>query len=108
MPHAASLDELRKSVLFQNSVDVWIAACTETKTDWHDADGYRKFVRYLRDNSVSLQKYSLCVSDSESTDKQEREKAEFAKSLSENDLDGATYTIRLSDSAVSKIRSFWD
>ena len=102
-----SLDELRKKVIFQNSIDVWIALCHEKNNDWNSSDNYKNFIKYLHDKSLNLKKYSLCVSDAESMDEHARKKAKFAETLSENnDPNGATYTVRLNDPTVEIIRNF--
>jgi hypothetical protein len=33
-----SLDEIRKKVIFHNSVDVWIAACAEKNASWNNPE----------------------------------------------------------------------
>ncbi len=102
-----ALDELRGSVLFQNSVDVWIAACTERGADWKSVDRYREFIRYLRAGGMGLKKYSLCVSDAESADPHEKAKAAFSEEIKgTGDPDAVTYTIRLDDTAIRMIRGF--
>ena len=42
-----SLDEIRKKVIFHNSVDVWIAACFERNADWKEPQDYKKFIAHL-------------------------------------------------------------
>lgn len=92
--------------MFHNTIDVWIASCLERGSDWNDPDGYRRFVRHLRDGGMDLRDYRLCVGDAESPDARERRKAEFADSFAKDDPDGATYSIRMSDSVISRIRGF--
>ena len=102
-----TLEELRKKVIFQNSIDVWIASCEEKNSDWNNSENYKNFIKHLKDKNVNLKKYSLCVSDSESMDEHDREKAKFAETLSEDqDPDGETYTVKLNDSTLEIIRSF--
>ena len=102
-----SLDDLRKKVIFQNSIDVWIAACSEKNIEWDNQDSYKNFIKYLHDQNLNLKKYSLCVSDAESMDEFARKKAKFAEILSENqDPNGATYTVKLNDSALETIRAY--
>ena len=102
-----TLDDLRKKVIFQNSIDVWIAVCGEKNIDWNNHDNYRNFIKYLHDQNLNLKKYSLCVSDAESMDEFERTKAKFAEILNENqDPNGATYTVKLNDSALATIRAY--
>lgn len=101
------LDTLRERVAFQNSVDVWIALCSERGSSWDDPDQYRRFTRHLRENDTALRKYSLCVSDADSPDEHERRKAGFAKGLAESqDPDAGTYSIRLDDRTIGIVRAF--
>lgn len=102
-----TLDNLRSKVIFQNSVDIWIAACAEKKIPWNITQDYNKFIKYLQDKNINLKKYPLCVADSQSSNEQDRQKAKFAESLSENNPDVA-YTIKLDDSTLDIIRHFWD
>ena len=37
-----ALDEIRKKVIYQNTVDIWIAVCQEHGTDWNDTEKYRR------------------------------------------------------------------
>ena len=102
-----TLDELRKKVIFQNSIDVWIALCNEKNNDWNNSENYKNFIKYLHDKSLNLKKYSLCVSDAESMDELARKKAKFAETLSENnDPNSDTYTVKLNDPTVEIIRNF--
>ena len=39
-----ALDEIRKKVIYQNTVDIWIAACYEKDVDWNNTNGYKKFI----------------------------------------------------------------
>ena len=51
-----SLDEIRKKVIFHNSVDVWIAACKEKNIPWNNTDDYKKFIAHLLKNNLNLKK----------------------------------------------------
>ena len=42
-----ALDNIRKKVAYQNTVDIWIAMCQEQDTDWNSTEIYRKFIAYL-------------------------------------------------------------
>ena len=102
-----NLDDLRKKVIFQNSIDVWIAACAEKNSNWQEPENYKKFIKFLKSENVNFKKYSLCVSDAESMDEFDRKKVAFAEVLREsNDSDAQTYTVKLNDSAISAIRNF--
>ena len=100
-----SLDEIRKKVIFHNSIDVWIAACGEKNTNWTNPEEYKKFIAYLLKNNLNLKAFNLCTHEAGAT---EEEKTKFAKTLSQTkeDPNSLTYTIRLTDSALNLIRSY--
>ncbi len=47
-----TLDELRKKAIYQNTIDVWIAASEEKNHDWYETEDYKKFIAYLKANQV--------------------------------------------------------
>jgi hypothetical protein len=99
-----SLDEIRKKVMFHNSIDVWIAACSEKDMDWSNTENYKKFISYLLKNNLNLKAFSLCAHEAGAT---EQEKTKFADALSESkDPNAATYTIKLNDTTLDVIRKF--
>ncbi len=101
---AMSLDDLRKKVIYQNSVDIWIGSRQEKSQQWNEPQNYKKFIEYLQNQNISMKKFPLCVSESDSIDP---EKKKFAETLSESqDPSMATYTIKLNDSTLDVIRKF--
>ena len=100
-----SLDEIRKKVIFHNSVDVWIAACGEKNISWTNPEDYKKFIKYLLKNNLNLKAFNLCSHEAGAT---EEEKTKFAETLAETkeDPNSLTYTIKLSDSALDIIRNY--
>jgi hypothetical protein len=99
-----SLDEIRKKVMFHNSIDVWIATCKEKNINWADTDSYKKFISYLLNHNLNLKAFSLCAHEAGAT---EQEKTKFADALSESkDPNAATYTIKLNDTTLDIIRKF--
>ena len=99
-----SLEELRKKVIFHNSVDVWITACSERKIDWTNTDDYRKFISYLLKNNLNLKAFNLCAHEAGET---EKEKTKFAEELSDiKDENASVYTIKLSDLALELISKY--
>ncbi|MDX1441094.1 MAG: hypothetical protein R3237_01375 [Nitrosopumilaceae archaeon] len=99
-----ALDDLRKKVIYQNSVDVWIGACQEKSKRWNQPEDYKKFIEYLQNQKISMKKFPLCVSESETIDS---EKMKFTETLSESQDPGmSTYTIKLNDSTLEVIRNF--
>ena len=100
-----SLDEIRKKVIFHNSIDVWIAACGEKNTSWTNPEDYKKFIAHLLKNNLNLKAFNLCAHEAGAT---EEDKTKFAETLAEtkDDPNSLTYTIKLSDSALNIIRSY--
>ena len=100
-----SLEEIRKKVIFHNSVDVWIAACSEKNISWTNPEDYKKFIAYLLKNNLNLKAFNLCSHEAGAT---EEEKTKFAETLAETkeDPNSLTYTIKLSDSALDIIRNY--
>lgn len=99
-----SLDEIRKKVMFHNSIDVWIATCMEKNISWSDTNNYKKFISYLLKNHLNLKAFSLCAHEAGAT---EQEKTKFVDALSESkDPNAATYTIKLNDATLDVIRKF--
>ena len=99
-----SLEELRKKVIFHNSIDVWIAACNANNADWTSTDAYQKFISYLLQNNLNLKAFTLCAHEAGET---EQEKTKFAEALSEiKDPNAAVYTIKLNDAALEIIKKY--
>ena len=99
-----TLDDLRKKVIYQNSLDVWIGACEEKNTRWDEPNEYKKFIDYLQKENINMKKFPLCVNESDTVS---TEKVKFAELLSESkEPSHATFTVKLSDSTLDKIRKF--
>ena len=100
-----SLDEIRKKVIFHNSVDVWIAACGEKNISWTNTDDYKKFIAHLLKNNLNLKAFNLCAHEAGAT---EDEKVQFTEILAQtkDDPNSLTYTIKLNDPALEVIRSY--
>ncbi len=102
-----TLDDLRKKVLYQNTLDVWIGICEEKNLNWNETESYKKFIDYLLNQKIGMKKFPLCVSESDSTLDSAQNKIKFAEALSaSNDPNCATYTVRLNSSAIELIRNF--
>ena len=101
-----SLDDIRKKVIFHNSVDVWIAACGEKNIPWTNTEDYKKFISHLLENNLNLKAFNLCAHDAGAT---EEEKTKFAETLAEtkDDPNSLIYTIKLTDSALGIVRSYF-
>ena len=101
-----SLDDIRKKVIFHNSVDVWIAACGEKNIPWTNTEDYKKFISHLLENNLNLKAFNLCAHDAGAT---EEEKTKFAETLAEtkDDPNSLIYTIKLTDSALGIVRNYF-
>ena len=102
-----ALDNIRKKVAYQNTVDNWIEMCQEQDTDWNSTEIYRKFIAYLLKTSLTMKKFPLCIKESGGNFERGHDKTEFGEKLSEsNDENSAVYTIKLNDVAMNIIREF--
>jgi hypothetical protein len=102
-----TLDDLRKKAIYQNTVDTWIAICAEKKIDWYETDHYKKFIAFLNENKLKMQKFPLCIKEAGSEYERGRDKTKFAESLSESeDPNAAAYTVKLNDATLEIIRKF--
>jgi len=99
-----SLDEIRKKVIFHNSVDVWIAACFEKNIPWTNPEDYKKFISHLLSFNLNLKAFNLCAHEEDAT---EDEKTKFTDILSDtkDDPNSLTYTIKLNASVLEIIRN---
>ena len=99
-----TLDDLRQKVIYQNSIDVWIASCEDKNVNWNNTEDYKKFISFLRENNLNLKAFTLCAHEAGAV---EKEKTDFAETLREmNDPNAATYTIKLNDTAIDLIKKF--
>jgi hypothetical protein len=102
-----ALDLLRSKALFQNTIDVWIMFCEERGIDWYNIDAYRSFVSYLQLNGFKMQKFPLCIKESAGVYERGRDKAKFLEELSHiSTEDAGAFTLKLTDKAMSTIRTF--
>ena len=102
-----SLEELREKAFFQNSIDVWIMLCEEKKWDYSGIKNYLKFIDHLFLNSVKIQRFPLCIKESGGMYERGKDKTAFLENLSKIQSDNASaFTIKLTESNISKIRSF--
>ena len=59
-----ALDNIRKNVIYQNSIDIWIATCQEKNIDWNDTKKYQTFIGYLLKSGLNMKKFPLCIKES--------------------------------------------
>jgi len=102
-----ALDNIRKKVVYQNTVDIWIAMCQEQDVDWNNTETYKKFIAYLLQTKLVMKKFPLCIKESGGNFERGKDKTEFGEKLSEsNDENSAVYTIKLNDIVENMIRRF--
>ncbi|MEO9366070.1 MULTISPECIES: hypothetical protein [Candidatus Nitrosocaldus] len=100
------LEELRRKAIFQNTVDVWIALCTEKGKEWKDVEGYRAFINHLIKNNVRMNRFPLCVKDTGGYERS-RDKVALLEALSTmNTQDTMVYVVKLDDSTLKIISKF--
>jgi hypothetical protein len=89
MPRPQSLDDLRRNLLYNNTLDIWTALCAEQKKDWKNLEGYYKFLDHLSKQGVKLDISVVCPPTKGFSDKPPK-----------------AYNIKLDDPTIQKIRSF--
>ncbi len=58
-----ALEELRKKVLYQNSIEIWIGVSQEKNIDWFDTENYKKFIAFLLKNNLNMKQMSICIDE---------------------------------------------
>ena len=102
-----SLEELRKKVLYQNSIEIWIGASKEKNIDWYDTENYKKFIAFLLQNNLNMKQMSICFDESDTVSEGGHSKKRFANKLAEfKDENSACYSIKLIDANIELIRKF--
>lgn len=89
MPRAKNIDELRQALLFNNTLDVWTALCSERAKEWRNLEAYNRFLEHLSKVGVKLDVSVVCPP---------------IKGFSEKPP--KAFNIRLDDNTVQKIRQF--
>ncbi len=102
-----ALEELRKKVLYQNSIEIWIGISAEKKIDWVDTENYKKFIAFLLKNNLNMKQMSICFDESDNASYGGHSKKVFANNLAAiNDVNSHCYSIKLKDSVIELIRTF--
>lgn len=101
-----SLDSLRKKVIFQNSIDVWIAVCQDKNLDWNNSTNYKKFIAYLLQNNLNLKVFTLCAHEAGAVEEAKTRFVEELAQIKDKDPNAATYTVRLTDSTMNILKNF--
>ncbi|MBT8242481.1 MAG: hypothetical protein HKO48_05480 [Nitrosopumilus sp.] len=102
-----ALEELRKKVLYQNSIEVWIGVSKEKNIDWVNTDNYQKFIEFLLKNNLNMKQMTICFDESDKATDGGHSKKVFANNLAAiNTENSACYSIKLNDNAIDLIRKF--
>ncbi len=102
-----ALEELRKKVLYQNSIEIWIGASQEKNIDWFETENYQKFIAFLLKNDLKMKQMSICFDESDTASYGGHSKKVFANKLAAfNDENSFCYSIKLNDGAIELIRKF--
>ncbi len=102
-----ALEELRKKVLYQNSIEIWIGISEEKNIDWVDTKNYKKFIAFLLKNNLNMKQMSICFDESDKASYGGHSKKGFANNLAAiNDVHSHCYSIKLNDSTIELIRKF--
>jgi hypothetical protein len=102
-----ALEELRKKVLYQNSIEIWIGASKEKNIDWFVTENYQKFISFLLKNDLKMKQMSICFDESDTASQDGHSKKVFANKLAAfNDENSFCYSIKLNDGAIELIRKF--
>ena len=89
MPRAKNVDELRQSLLYNNTLEVWMALCAERGKDWKNFEEYGRFLEHLSHSGVKLDVSVVCPP---------------IKGFSEKPP--KAFNIKLDDGNVGKIRDY--
>ncbi|MBL7001789.1 MAG: hypothetical protein ISR80_03420 [Nitrosopumilus sp.] len=102
-----ALEELRKKVLYQNSIEIWIGASKEKNIDWFDTENYQKFIAFLLKNNLNMKQMPICFDESDKASQDGHSKKVFANKLAAfNDENSFCYSIKLNDGNIELIRKF--
>jgi len=102
-----AFEELRKKVLYQNSIEIWIGISKEKNIEWVDTDNYQKFIAFLLKNNQNMKPMSICFDESDKASEGGHSKKVFANNLAAiNNENSACYSIKLNDGAIELIRKF--
>lgn len=89
MPRAKNLDELRHALLFNNTLDVWVALSSEKSSEWRNLEEYNRFLDYLSKSGIKLDASVVCPPIKGFSDKPPK-----------------AFNIRLDEQTIQKIRQF--
>ncbi len=94
-----ALDKLKQKVLYNNTLDVWIALCEEKNWDWYNLDAYDSILNFLKSKNVQLLKASVIDEVGKKGDFLEQATNATGKPLE-------MHIVRVDASLLSLLRSF--
>jgi hypothetical protein len=89
MPRPQNIEELRRSLLYNNTLEVWTALCAERKMEWKNLGAYQNFLDHLKNQGIKLDVSVVCPPIKGFSDKPPK-----------------AYNIKLDNENVRKIRTF--
>ena len=96
-----ALEELRKKVLYQNSIEIWIGISKEKNIDWVDTDNYQKFIAFLLKNNQNMKKCLFALMNQTKHLRVVTAKKYLLIIWQQfNDENSACYSIKLNDGAI--------
>ena len=54
-----TLDQIRQSLIYHNTIDVWLTLSTEKQWNWRNVQNYEKFLNYIKNNQIELKKLNM-------------------------------------------------
>ena len=76
-----ALEELRKKVLYQNSIEIWIGVSQEKNIDWFETENYKKFISFLLKNNLKMKQMNICFDESDTASYGGHSKIVFSNKL---------------------------
>jgi hypothetical protein len=89
LPRAKNLEELRQTLLYNNTLEVWMALCAEKGQEWRSLEKYYEFLDHLSKSGLKLDVSVVCPP---------------VKGFSEKPP--KAFNIKLDDQTIGKIRQF--
>jgi hypothetical protein len=98
---------LRKDILFHNTVDVWINFCEAYNIDWDNVEAYLAFINFLSSKGVKMNPMNLCIKETGGLYQRGKKKADFLDKLSKLKISRPVYTIKLDQNLESILNEYF-
>jgi len=99
--------ELRKDILFHNTVDVWIHYCEVYNIEWADVNAYLEFIKYLSSLNIKMNPMNLCIKETGGMYKRGKKKADFLDQLTKLKGLRPVFTIKLDKELEAKLEEYF-